>query len=373
MLKLRRLGLEQVGMVLRDTCGDRQGGGGKVLEDGEDSRTRISQRVTIDSQWVDLLMEDMIAHQETILILSDPPGASIMHTSLSPAHQTQLLLQSTRIQTLSPEHEIERWWIDIARPELMCNNECSGGELDSSSITMLVIQITRMSSRDAGVESSKNGSTVHTRYRRECAKCAALFSFADFIEMSTLNFKGTEGVVGLTRAALYLGGNSQIRTLGPEAYSMTWEVLKKKMTDKYCPQDEIKKLEIELWNLKVKGNDVPTYTERFQELTLICTKFVANETERLQFRRYYRHGLVKEVSRRDPAEILVGPLSHVKGSEYMAKGCQTFLAQISAKKEEDKSEGKQLKDVPIVRDFSEVFPEDLPGLPPARPVDSRLT
>ncbi|GKE77470.1 putative reverse transcriptase domain-containing protein, partial [Tanacetum coccineum] len=51
------------------------------------------------------------------------------------------------------------------------------------------------------------------------------------------------------------------------------------MTNKYCPQGEIKKLEIELWNLKVKGNDVPTYTERFQELTLICTKFVANETE----------------------------------------------------------------------------------------------
>ncbi|GJY72509.1 hypothetical protein Tco_0476212 [Tanacetum coccineum] len=40
--------------------------------------------------------------------------------------------------------------------------------------------------------------------------------------------------------------NGQIRTLGPDAYSMTWEVLKKKMTDKYCPQGEIKKLEIEL-------------------------------------------------------------------------------------------------------------------------------
>ncbi|GKF88972.1 hypothetical protein Tco_0262935 [Tanacetum coccineum] len=53
------------------------------------------------------------------------------------------------------------------------------------------------------------------------------------------------------------------------------------MTDKYCPHGEIKKLEIELWNLKVKGNDVPTYTKRFQELTLICTKFVANETEKV--------------------------------------------------------------------------------------------
>ncbi|GJY06117.1 hypothetical protein Tco_0373171 [Tanacetum coccineum] len=39
---------------------------------------------------------------------------------------------------------------------------------------------------------------------------------------------------------------------------------------------------------------------------------------------------------------------------------------------EDKSEGKQLKDVPIVRDFPEVFPEDLPGLPPAQPVEFQI-
>nr|GEW70237.1 putative reverse transcriptase domain-containing protein [Tanacetum cinerariifolium] len=44
--------------------------------------------------------------------------------------------------------------------------------------------------------------------------------------------------------------NGQIRSLGSDAYSMTWEVLKKKMTNKYCSQGEIKKLEIELWNLK---------------------------------------------------------------------------------------------------------------------------
>ncbi|GKC96597.1 hypothetical protein Tco_1162039, partial [Tanacetum coccineum] len=58
--------------------------------------------------------------------------------------------------------------------------------------------------------------------------------------------------------------------------------------------------------------------------------------------------------------------------EYMVKGCQVFLAQISAKKEEDKSEGKQLKNVPTVRYFPEVFPEDLSGLPPARPVEFQI-
>nr|GEV84448.1 putative reverse transcriptase domain-containing protein [Tanacetum cinerariifolium] len=56
----------------------------------------------------------------------------------------------------------------------------------------------------------------------------------------------------------------------------------------------------------------------------------------------------------------------------MAKGCQIFLAQISAKKEEDKSEGKQLKDVPVVQDYPEVFPKDLSGLPLARPVEFHI-
>nr|GEX21262.1 hypothetical protein [Tanacetum cinerariifolium] len=54
------------------------------------------------------------------------------------------------------------------------------------------------------------------------------------------------------------------------------------------------------------------------------------------------------------------------------EGCQIFLAQISTKKEEDRSEGKQLDDVSVVWDFPKVFPKDLPGLPPARPVEFQI-
>ncbi|GJY13195.1 putative reverse transcriptase domain-containing protein [Tanacetum coccineum] len=71
-------------------------------------------------------------------------------------------------------------------------------------------------------------------------------------------------------------------------------------------------------------------------------------------------------------ESRLAVISYSKAQEYMAKGCQVFLAQISAKKEEDKSEKKQIEDVPIVRDFPEVFPEDLPGLPPTRPVEFQI-
>ncbi|GKF21925.1 reverse transcriptase domain-containing protein, partial [Tanacetum coccineum] len=50
--------------------------------------------------------------------------------------------------------------------------------------------------------------------------------------------------------------DSHVRTISNNiAYAMTWRELKKKMTDKYCLRTEIKKLEVELWDLKVKESD----------------------------------------------------------------------------------------------------------------------
>nr|GEX10422.1 reverse transcriptase domain-containing protein [Tanacetum cinerariifolium] len=121
---------------------------------------------------------------------------------------------------------------------------------------------------------------------------------------------GTEGIVGLSQwlekmeSLFHISGctidnqvkfatytllgaaltswNGHVRTLGHDAaYDMTWGTLKKKLTDKYCPKGEIKKLKIKLWNLKVRGNDVEAYTQRFQELALMCTKFLADETKKV--------------------------------------------------------------------------------------------
>nr|GFA80030.1 putative reverse transcriptase domain-containing protein [Tanacetum cinerariifolium] len=39
---------------------------------------------------------------------------------------------------------------------------------------------------------------------------------------------------------------------------------------------------------------------------------------------------------------------------------------------DDKSEKKRLEDIPIVQNFLKVFPEDLPGLPPTRPVEFQI-
>ncbi|GJU93158.1 hypothetical protein Tco_1317914 [Tanacetum coccineum] len=49
-----------------------------------------------------------------------------------------------------------------------------------------------------------------------------------------------------------------------------------------------------------------------------------------------------------------------------------FLAHVTTKKVEDKSEEKRLEEVPIVRDFPDVFPEDLLGLPLTRQVEFQI-
>ncbi|GJV51002.1 hypothetical protein Tco_1446743 [Tanacetum coccineum] len=111
-------------------------------------------------------------------------------------------------------------------------------------------------------------------------------SYTDFMKFQPFNFKGTKGVVGLSQwlekmeSVFHISGcavenqvkfatctllgaaltwwNGHVRTLGHDtAYAMTWGTLKK------------------------KGNDVAAYTQRFQELALMCTKFLADETEKV--------------------------------------------------------------------------------------------
>nr|GFA41733.1 putative reverse transcriptase domain-containing protein [Tanacetum cinerariifolium] len=60
------------------------------------------------------------------------------------------------------------------------------------------------------------------------------------------------------------------------------------------------------------------------------------------------------------------------GTKSLLFGCHVFLANITSTKDEDKSKRKQLEDVPVVQEFLEVFPKDLPGIPPTRQVEFRI-
>ncbi|GJT15601.1 putative reverse transcriptase domain-containing protein [Tanacetum coccineum] len=68
-----------------------------------------------------------------------------------------------------------------------------------------------------------------------------------------------------------------------------------------------------------------------------------------------------------PVEL--GSFDAIIGMDWLAK-YQAII--VCAKKIVHKSKKKRLEDVPIVRDFPEVFPEDLPGLPPTRQVEFQI-
>ncbi|GJY98015.1 putative reverse transcriptase domain-containing protein, partial [Tanacetum coccineum] len=61
-------------------------------------------------------------------------------------------------------------------------------------------------------------------------------------------------------------------------------------------------------------------------------------------------------------------ISCIKARKYVERGCHLFLAHMK----KNKSKEKQLEDVPVIYDFPEVFPEELPGLPPPRQVEFRI-
>ncbi|GJR98964.1 hypothetical protein Tco_0271138 [Tanacetum coccineum] len=79
---------------------------------------------------------------------------------------------------------------------------------------------------------------------------ARVYSYTDFMKCQPLNFKGTEGVVGLSQ----------------------WlEKMESVFPISDCAIDN-----------HVRGNDVAAYTQRFQELAMMCTKFLVGEIERLR-------------------------------------------------------------------------------------------
>ncbi|KAI3797403.1 hypothetical protein L1987_32660 [Smallanthus sonchifolius] len=61
-------------------------------------------------------------------------------------------------------------------------------------------------------------------------------------------------------------------------------------------------------------------------------------------------------------------ISMIKAESYMRRGCEAYLAYVI----DDRMKTKELKNVPVVCNFPEVFPEDLPGLPPNREIEFQI-
>nr|GEX29176.1 reverse transcriptase domain-containing protein [Tanacetum cinerariifolium] len=165
-----------------------------------------------------------------------------------------------------------------------------------------------LATRDVNRNTNSDDSHVSETGVRRIEQVTHECTYPDFMKCQTLNFKGTKGVVELTQwfekmetvfrisncsvenkikfsSCILLGSaltwwNSHIMTVGPDvAYAMTWADLKKKITDKYCPRVEMKKLKFELWNLKwlpdmIHGSVVASKPKTMQEAIEMATELM---------------------------------------------------------------------------------------------------
>ncbi|GJT81389.1 hypothetical protein Tco_1055731 [Tanacetum coccineum] len=215
------------------------------------------------------------------------------------------------------------------------------------------------------------------------------YTYQDFMKCQPLNFKGTEGVVGLIR---------------------WFEKMETVFHISNCPEkSQVKYATCTLlnsaltwWNSHKRtiGTEaafaismIDCYTKDFQELTMFCTKMIPEEEDRVEkFIGGLPDNIQGNVIAAEPTRLqgvvrIANNLMDQKLKGYVVKNAKNKrIFEVNQrdnrgqqppfkrpnKETEDKLEEKRLEDVPTVRNFSKVFPEDLPGLPPTQQVEFQI-
>ncbi|GKA19039.1 hypothetical protein Tco_0698954 [Tanacetum coccineum] len=181
-------------------------------------------------------------------------------------------------------------------------------------------------------------------------------NYEEFISCQPFYFNGTEGVVSLIRWFEQIESVFS-RSKCAEENKVTFAT--STLTDEALSWW---KMEDEFYNLTVKGDDLKTYIRIFQELAVLCPNLEPN-TEKLM--EAFIGGLPRSIkgNNRRQETFRAYAATPTKNRGYISRGCQVM---------EKKSDEKRLEDIPVVREFPEVFPKDLPGLPPVCQVEFQI-
>ncbi|GJY69574.1 retrovirus-related pol polyprotein from transposon TNT 1-94 [Tanacetum coccineum] len=213
------------------------------------------------SRFVDTVDASIRASESRMMTVMEEDRSMVLEATIR-AQKARTTTLEAQVRTLQTQHDRMEWQRQDAAQgvaDALAKHEANKNSRNGDDID------------DSGSGRRRQMPTTH-----EC-------TYSDFLKCQPLNFKCTEGVIGLTQwfekmESLFHINNST--TVGHDvAYGMTWKTLKKMMTTKYCLRSEIKNLEIEIWNLKVKGTDVMSYTQHFQELALMCGRIFPKESD----------------------------------------------------------------------------------------------
>ncbi|GKB72691.1 putative reverse transcriptase domain-containing protein [Tanacetum coccineum] len=72
----------------------------------------------------------------------------------------------------------------------------------------------------------------------------------------------------------------------------SWTDMRKMMMEEFCPDEEVQRLENELRSLKLRDTNIAAYTQRFNELALLCPEAVPTEKKKVKL---YIKGLPENI------------------------------------------------------------------------------
>ncbi|GJS35831.1 reverse transcriptase domain-containing protein [Tanacetum coccineum] len=223
----------------------------------------------------------------TLLFFHDDPYMKVMHAYYakeSPIPPPTIVPPSTMLSPIMPPKR-------MSTSEAPAMTQAAIRKLVAESVT--TAQAATMANAD---NTNRNTGERETHVARKC-------SYKEFMSCQPINFKGTEGAVGLIRwfertesvfsrsnctkdckvnfatstltEEALSWWNSFAQPIGiEEAYKITWVEFKKLLIKKYYPRIKVQKMEDEFYHLTLKGNDLKTYVRRFQELATLCPTMV---------------------------------------------------------------------------------------------------
>nr|GEU34560.1 putative reverse transcriptase domain-containing protein [Tanacetum cinerariifolium] len=245
------------------------------------------------------------------------------------------------------------------------------------------IQRNSTHTQDDASQSSGEGHRRPVQHARVC-------SYTNFMKCQPLNFKGTEGVVGLSQwlkkmeSVFHISGCA----IDNRVKFATCTLLGAALTWVYTAGPGEK---------KVYTGDLPLCTKCNYHNTGQCApkcgkcKWYGHTTTDCQVNTNNNNNNNNNKNKKAEACYECGNTGHIKknclklknrwngnrngvaqGRVYALGGRDASPDSNVITEAKDKLEGKRLEDVPIVRDFPKVFPEDLQGIPPARPAEFQI-
>ncbi|GKB31747.1 hypothetical protein Tco_0871148 [Tanacetum coccineum] len=132
---------------------------------------------------------------------------------------------------------------------------------EGAGLVFLVIKEngTKQEPRARDADKNTNGDDSHNSRAgvRRTEQTACECTYTDFLKCQPLNFKGTEGFPSIS-------------------------MLKNGVCFPHHNFVIDAKLEMEIWDLKVKVTDLTSYTQRFQELALLCRRMFPEESDKIE-------------------------------------------------------------------------------------------